>query len=275
MDATTARKTWRTLEPIHGAIYFVPEAAEEYRALGLDERMRGYFASRSAAMGAVDASVVIATFFNFDHDLVQRSMDGVWSIASPDEVLAARLRAADRMLRRIGGDLIDGDEVAEAAELARTAATAACADPHGRPLFAGHARLPWPDEPHLVLWHAQTLLREYRGDGHIAALTVEGLSGCEALVTHAAAGDVPAAILQGTRQRTDGDWDASVGRLRTLGWLDADGGFSEHGRERRAWIEQRTDELSVPAYAAIGADGCQRLRELARPLSRLMAAALG
>jgi hypothetical protein len=275
MDATTARKTWRTLEPIHGAIYFVPEAAEEYRAIGLDDRMRGYFASRSAAMGAVDASVVIATFFNFDHELVQRSMDGVWEIASPDEVLAARLRAADRMLRRIGGDLVDGDDIAEAAELARTAAVAACADPHGRPLFAGHARLPWPDEPHLVLWHAQTLLREYRGDGHIAALTVEGLSGCEALVTHAAAGDVPAAILQTTRQRTDADWDTSVGRLRTLGWLDPDGAFNDHGRERRQWIEQRTDELSVPAYAAIGADGCQRLRELARPLSRLMASALG
>ncbi len=275
MDALTARKTWRTLEPIHGAIYFVPEAAEEYRGLGLEERMRGYFASRSAAMGAVEAAVVIATFFNFDHDLVTRSMDGVWAIASPDDVLAARHRAADRMLRRIGGDLVESPQIAEAAELARAAALAACDDPYGRPLFAGHARLPWPDEPHLVLWHAQTLLREYRGDGHVAALTVEGLSGCDALVTHAAAGDVPAAVLQGTRQRTDRDWGSSVARLRARGWLDVDGALSDLGRQRRHWIEQRTDELSVPAYAAIGVEGCDRLRELARPLSRLMASALG
>ena len=71
MDPATARKTWRTLEPVHGAIYFVPEAREEYAAIGLDDRMRGYFASRAAPMGAVPASVVIATFFNFDPDLVR------------------------------------------------------------------------------------------------------------------------------------------------------------------------------------------------------------
>lgn len=275
MDALTARKTWRTLEPIHGAIYFVPEAAEEYRALGIDDRMRGYFASRSAAMGSVTAGVVAATFFNFDHDLVTRSMEGVWDTLTPEELLAARLRAADRMLRRIGGDLVDSPEITEAADLAKVAAAAACADPHGRPLFAGHAGLPWPDEPHLVLWHAQTLLREYRGDGHIAALTVAGLSGCEALVTHAAAGDVPAAVLQGTRQRTDLDWQAAIFRLGAIGWLDGDGGFTDLGRSQREWIESRTDELSVPAYAALGDAGCQRLRELARPLSRLMAQALG
>jgi len=32
------------------------------------------------------------------------------------------------------------------------------------------------------------LLREYRGDGHIAALVAHGLSGIEALITHIATG---------------------------------------------------------------------------------------
>jgi hypothetical protein len=275
MDPDIARRTWRTLEPVHGAIYFAPEAGEEYAALGLGERMQGYFASRAAPMGAVPASVVIATFFNFDPDLVRRSMDGVWDRVTPEAVLEARLRAADRMLRRLGGGLVDGPEIAEAAELARSAALVACRHPEGRPLFAGHARLPWPDQPHLVLWHAQTLLREFRGDGHIAALTVEGLDGCEALVTHGAAGDVSPEVLRATRQRSGDDWLAAEERLRERGWLDPDLAFTALGRERRDWIERRTDELAAPPYDAIGVDGCARLRELVRPLSIAVSSVFG
>ncbi len=275
MDPLTARKAWRTLEPIHGAIYFAAEAREEYRAVGLDDRMTGYFASRSAPMGAVGAEVVIATFFNFDPDLVRRSIDGVWDRVAPGEVLAARLRGADRMIRRHAAAFVDGPDIDEAAELARAAALAACDRPEGRPLFAGHASLRWPDEPHLVLWHAQSLLREYRGDGHVAALTVEGLDGCEALVTHAAAGDVSADILRATRQRTGDDWLAAEERLRQRGWLDPDLAFTELGRDRRDWIEARTDELAAAPYDAIGVDGCARLRELCRPISTAMMAAFG
>jgi hypothetical protein len=126
-----------------------------------------------------------------------------------------------------------------------------------------------------VLWHAQSLLREYRGDGHIVALTVEGLDGCEALVTHAAAGDVSADILRATRQRTGDDWLAAEERLRERGWLDPDLAFTELGRERRDWIEARTDELAAAPYDSIGVDGCARLRELCRPISTAMMGAFG
>ena len=275
MDPVTARKTWRTLEPIHGAIYFAEQPREEYEAIGLDDRMTGYFASRAAPMGAVHAEVVIATFFNFDPDLVRRSMDGVWERVIPTEVLAARRRGADRMIRAHAGSFVDTPDLAEAAELARTAALAACERPEGRPLFAGHVSLAWPDEPHLVLWHAQTLLREYRGDGHIVALTVEGLDGCEALVTHAAAGDVSADILRATRQRTGDDWLAAEERLRERGWLDPDLALTELGRERRDAIEARTDELAAAPYDAIGVEGCARLRALCRPVSQAMMGAFG
>jgi hypothetical protein len=275
MDPTIARKTWRTLEPIHGAIYFASEARHEYRTIGLDDRMTGYFASRSAPMGAVSAEVVIATFYNFDPDLVRLSMHGVWDRVTPEQVLAARLRGADRMIRAHAGAFVDTPELAEAADLARHAAMAACARPEGRPLFAGHASLPWPHEPHLILWHAQSLLREYRGDGHIVALAVEDLDGCEALVTHAAAGDVSADILKATRQRTGDDWLAAEERLRERGWLDPDLALTDLGRERRDWIETRTDELAAGPYDAIGIDGCARLRELCRPFSKAMMAAFG
>jgi len=118
-------------------------------------------------------------------------------------------------------------------------------------------------------------LREYRGDGHIVALAVEGLDGCEALVTHAAAGDVSGDILRATRQRTGDDWLAAEERLRERGWLDPDLVFTELGQERRNWIEARTDELAAAPYDVIGTDGCARLRELCRPISTAMMGAFG
>ncbi len=231
------------MEPYHGAIYFVPEAGEEYAEVGLDDWMSGYFASRSAAMGAVGAEVVIATFFNFDHDLVRRSMDGVWEQASPASVLDARLTAVDRMLATNVLPVADPGDMARAVELVRAAADVACARPEGRPLFAGHASLDWPDDDHLALWHGQTLLREFRGDGHIAALVDAGLNGCEALVTHGAAGEVPAAVLQATRRRSDEDWNAAIESLRSRGWLDAAGCVHRRGT-RRSTVDRGLDRPS-------------------------------
>jgi hypothetical protein len=270
MDPVIARKTWRTVEPLHGMIYFSPRADEAYAALGLDGNRMGYFASRGAALGAVPAAVIIATFFNFEPGLVRRVIPEAWSRATPAAILAARVGAADAALRDAFGDEIGSDAVVEAAVLARRAAEAASEHPEGRPLFAAHAALDWPDEPHLVLWHAQTLLREFRGDGHIAALVLEGLDAVEALVTHAASGDVPAATLQETRAWPDEAWRAACERLRDRGLLEAgdDLVFTDAGDAQRRRIEDRTDACAVVAYEPLGDDGCARLRELARPLSR-------
>ena len=259
------------MEAYHGAIYFVPEAGEEYAKVGLDDWMTGYFVSRSAAMGAVDAEVVIATFFNFDHDLVRRSMDGVWTTTTPAAVVDARLAAVDRMLAANVLPLADPADMARAAGLVRAAAEAACDRPEGRPLFAGHASLEWPADDHLVVWHGQTLLREFRGDGHVAALVDAGLNGCEALVSHGAAGDVPARVLQATRRRSDEDWNAAIDSLRRRGWLDADGAFTDTGRAARQAIEDSTDRLAVAPYAAIGEDACAELRRLVRPWGAALA----
>ena len=175
-----AHKMWRTLEPYHGIIYFTPHAPVVYAELGIEGR-DGYFASRAAPLGPVSAEVVIATFYNFFPGLVRHAIPAVWEKASPADILAARLAAADLALREILGDAVDGNEVAQAAVLAERVARAASLA--GRPLFAAHAALPWPDPPHLALWHAISLLREFRGDGHIAALVTACLDPCEALIT--------------------------------------------------------------------------------------------
>ena len=248
-------------------IYFVPEAAQEYERLGLRGRS-GYFASRSAAMGAVGAETVIATFFNFHPGLVRHAMEGVWQTTTPADVLAARLRGADAALVRLGVELISSPEIAEAAKLARAAATEATRWPEGRPLFAAHAVLPWPAEPHLVLWHAQTLLREFRGDAHVAALLTAGVTGVEALVLHGASEEVPMSVLKATRAWPDEEWNAALDGLKSRGYVTDDESLTARGAEFRRGIEDTTDRLSAAAYAPIGDEGCARLRDLARPLSK-------
>lgn len=267
-----ARKTWRTLEPVHGMIYFAPEGAERYAAVGLQGRRMAYFASRAAALGPVPAEAVVATFFNFNPALVRRSIPAAWQLVEPHSVLEARLEVADLALRRAFGEAVAGPEFAEVVELARRAAETACERPEGRPLFAGHASLPWPqpDAPHLVLWHAQTLLREFRGDAHVATLLLEGLSGIEALVLHAATGEVPAEVLRVGRGWSEDDWQAAVDDLRSEGLVAAGDelALTEQGRVQRQSIEDRTDARAVSAYEPLGEDGCALLRRLGRPFSR-------
>lgn len=273
IDPALARHAWRVTEPLHGMIYFVPEAHERYAALGITGRA-GYFASRAAAMGPVGAEPVVATFFNFNPALVTAALPAAWEKATPEAVLAARLEAAGAALIRGLGDAAHGPDLAEAAELARRAAQAATAYPEGRPLFAAHAALAWPEQPHLILWQAQTVLREFRGDGHVAALLLAGLSGLEALVLHAASGEVPERFLRRSRGWSEEQWAGAVEDLRGRGLIEGDEpALSEAGRAQRAWIEAATDRLAAPAYAALGAEGCSRLAELTRPLSRAVVAA--
>ncbi|HET8621208.1 MAG TPA: hypothetical protein VFM27_19710 [Acidimicrobiales bacterium] len=271
MTPILARKMWRTCEPYHGLIYFTPHATRAYAELGVHGRV-GYFASRAAALGPVPAEVVIATFYNFCPSLVRAGVPAVWDTAGPADLLDARLSAADAALREALGDgAVTSAEMVWAAAAARRAAEGCT--PQGRPLYAAHAALPWPDEPHLALWHALTLLREHRGDGHVAALLTEGIDGCESLVTHAAAADalVTADVLRSSRGWPDGEWAAAQDRLRGRGLLDADGGLTAAGTERRDRIERTTDERALAPWEHLGEEDADRLRATVRPWSKAIA----
>lgn len=270
--AELAAKCHRALDPLHSLIYFAPEADEKFSEIGLRPGRMTYFASRSAAMGPVGAAVVTATFYNFNPDLVARHIPRAWGLASPEAILATRLEVADAALRRLLGDAVDSPEVAEAAELAREAATACT--PQGRPLYAAHAELDWPEQPHLVLWHAITLLREYRGDAHIAALTLHGLDGLAALISHCATGrGFTEAAAKATRGWSHEQWSAGVERLRQQGVLDGDGALTEDGVALRERIEAATDAASTAPYDHLGEEKCVRLREIGKTLSRQAVAA--
>ncbi|GGV02617.1 hypothetical protein GCM10010275_47120 [Streptomyces litmocidini] len=262
METARVRQMWHLLEPLHAVLYYAPEAFEEAAALGYGtaERWPSYFAWRAAALGPVGPVRVASAFYGFSPEKVARHVPAAWEVAAPADVLAARLRAVDRTYRSVlGEDAVASPGLAEAAALARRAAGAAGHE--GRPLAAAHAELPWPDAPHLVLWQAATILREHRGDGHIAALVAAGLDPAESLVSFAAVGAAPEPVFESRGWSADA-WRAARERLTARGLLDADGTATEEGRALRAEVERRTDELAAGPWDALGPEDTTRLADL-------------
>jgi hypothetical protein len=256
------RQMWQLLEPIHAVVYYAPEVFAEFAELGyaVDTRWPSYFALRSAPLGTPSAELVAAAFYSFNPRMVAAHIP---TTASQEDILWARLTGVDRALRGILGDLIDSPELAEAAGLAKKVAMAA--NTAGRPLAAANAALSWPTEPHLVLWHAATIIREHRGDGHVAALLTAGLDGCEALVSFAAVGAAPVEVFA-SREWSADDWAAARARLVERGWVDADGNATGTGKTARDEIEQVTDRLAAPPWRAIGPE-TGRFAQLAMPVT--------
>ncbi|MGH8862339.1 MAG: SCO6745 family protein [Jatrophihabitantaceae bacterium] len=260
-----AGRAHRATDSLHSMIYFAAEAEEQLVAVGLRPGRMCYFASRSAPMGAVSAGVTAATFVNFNPELVARFIPRAWGLASIEAILEARVRAADLALRRLL-DSVDSAEVRELADLAREATTVLT--PEGRPLYAGHADLPWPDEPHLVMWHAASLLRESRGDGHTMALAHGGLSGIESIVTHTATGrGFTAQAAKTLRGWSDEQWSAAQTGLAERGLMDG-AELTDAGREQRARVEAETDELDAAPWAHLGDQRTARLVELGKGLTQ-------
>ena len=244
MDSSIARAIWRLIEPFHAVVYFASEAKRTYADIGLKGGWMGYFASRSAALGPVPPETVIATFYNFHSAMVRRALPDAWALASPETVLAARLRVARAGL----GACLDASDpsVREAVATARDLLwhlLGRC-DLGARPLFAAHVGLDRPDDPVLDLWLACTCWREYRGDGHVATLLANDVDGCEANVLAVASGRAPADQRR-LRGWPEEEWGWAFDRLGKRGLLDGHGVITDEGRALEDSIERRTDELSA------------------------------
>ncbi len=252
-----SRRAWGALESLHVLGYFAHDVRAAYTDLGLRPHL-AYFAARSAAFGAVGPEVPIATFYVFAPWLHAKALPSSWDVASPDAVQAARRDGMRTVLAKVLGDT----DVTELLELTRAVCEGLTA--HGRPLYAAHAGLAWPGEPQLDLWHATTLIREHRGDGHVAVLLRSGLDPVESLVL----GGLFAhntSFLRASRGWTDDEWDDATARLTSRGLVDAEG-LTDAGVGFRKGIEQETDRLALEGWAHLGPAGTARVLELALPL---------
>ena len=239
-----ARRMWTLFEPIHAVTYFAAEARAAFEAAGVRGFWRGYFAGRSAPLGRVTAAPVTSSFYTFAPQMVSRALPGVWELITPDQALATREAGAVAALNRLLGDLTDAagraaDMLAEAAERL---------DCSGRVLAAANAALSVPADPVARLWHAATVLREHRGDGHFAALLASDVDGCESNVLRAGF-DLPRETIQPLRGWTDEQWTGAAARLAARRLIGSDGTPTPAGAELHAAIEATTDVAAARPWA--------------------------
>src|SRR5580698_3860644 len=256
-SGTLARRLYGLTEPIALVPYAAPEPTAEVMALGYRNFWDTYFAGRAAPLGTVSAEVVHAIFYNFADGEVARHIPRVWGTTTPEAALAAREQGSVAALRRILGDLADAPGLARAADLATRAATSAPTE--GRILYAALRTLPLPQEPVARLWHAATLLREHRGDGHIAALLAAGIGGTEAHVLHALSENIPAEKFGRVHHLAADRLARVVEGMRARGLIDASGWLSDAGRETKERIESVTDDLAAAAYTGLKASELDQL----------------
>jgi hypothetical protein len=243
-------------EPI-ATISFSEVATNAFLALGMRNYWDGYFAGRAAPLGLAPAEVVHAVFYNFADGEVARHIPWVWGKTTPAEAITVRERGSATALRQMIGELADSPGLVRVADLATRAAVSAPTE--GRALYAGLRALDVPEEPVARLWHAATLLREHRGDGHNAVLLAHGIGGAEAHVLLALSLGMRPAEFSRIHHLPRAQLAAVVDGLRGRAVVDADGGLTDAGRETRARVEALTDELAAPAYAVLSADELDEL----------------
>jgi hypothetical protein len=259
-----ARRLWRCFETIHQVVYFSSHTARRTDALGLRGFWMGYFAMRSAPLGRVHPAVVTATFFGFHHGRVCRALPDAWNYTTPEGAIAARLSVAELTL----SEHVDVDAcIGEAAEMLWLAAQSA--NTAGRPLAAANQALSRPQTTLGTLWQAATVLREHRGDGHIAALLSQDITPAEAHHLKIAAGEATEIDLRRARGFPERDWVEAKTELQYRRWIDEGGRLTAEGRQKRDTVEEATDRTATQPWRAPGTDS-GRVLQVLEPVAALI-----
>jgi hypothetical protein len=266
-----ARRMFELVEPIGVIPYATEEPNEAMFALGFSNYWDTYFAGRAAPLGRVPAEVVDALFYNFAPGEVARHIPKVWDTTTPEAAIAARQMGCAEALRRILRDHVDAPAFARATELLLGAAISAPIE--GRPMYAALRAIPIPDDVVVRFFHAASLLREHRGDGHIAALMTEDVGGLEAHVLYALAVNMPAEKFGRIHHLPPGQIAAVIDGLRDRNLIGDDGWLSEPGRAVKQRVEELTDDLAAKPYESLEPDELDELVITLEPLATLLLAA--
>ena len=271
MTVSIARRMFDLVEPIGVIPYSADEANEAMFALGFTNYWDTYFAGRAAPLGLVSAEVVDALFYNFAPGEVARHIPKVWRTTTPAAAIEARRIGCANALTRILGDHIDTPAFARATELLTKAATSAPVE--GRPMYAALRAIPAPEGVVARFFHAASLLREHRGDGHIAALMVAGVGGLEAHVLLALDMNMPAERFGRIHHLPAAQLGAVIDAMRNRGLIGDDGWLSEHGHAVKQRVEALTDELAAKPYENLEPAELDELMAALAPLAALLLAA--
>lgn len=271
VTASMARRLFDLVEPIAVVTYMADEPTRAVMALGPLTMWDAYFAGRAAPLGrTAPAEVVHALFYNFADGEVARHIPRVWDMVTPERATAARQQGSVASLRRILGDVADSPGVTRAADLLVKAGLSARIE--GRALYAAVRTLPVPTDPVARLWHGANLLREHRGDGHIAALLTVGIGGTEAHVLHALSEGMPAETFGRVSHLPHRQLGAVVAGMHSRGLIGDDGWLTAAGRHAKERVESLTDDLAAPAYDILELDEIDLLVNDLEPLAQLLVA---
>jgi hypothetical protein len=267
-----ARRMFDLVEPIGMIPYSAHEPNEAMFALGFTNYWDTYFAGRAAPLGSsVPAEVVHALFYNFAPGEVARHIPKVWSTTTPEQAIAARQEGCVRSLRRICGDLVDTASFTRAVDLLTRAATSAPLE--GRPMYAALRALPLPEQPVPRLFHAASLLREHRGDGHVTALMAAGIGGLEAHVLLAVDLGMPARKFGRIHHLPSAQLTSLIDTMKARGLVEDEATFTPAGRQAKDRVEALTDELAAVPYDVLEPAEVDELAAALEPLAKRLVAA--
>ena len=244
LQASPARRLRDACEPIAMHAVWSPETNERLAKVGFNF-LTAYIGGRAAALGQPVAPVVAAAFAWFEPGLVAALYDAAAALAPRDQLLQMRDDATTVSLARA----LDGDDPTELAELLADAAE--LAEGTGRPLFSGLRGRGRPTDPVHRLWWACELIREHRGDSHIAAANAADIGPVEMNILTELWIGMPLLSYTGTRGWTPETMAASVTSLQQRGWLKADQ-LTAAGLAARQRIEEQTDAQERSVVDALG-----------------------
>ncbi|MEP6300011.1 MAG: MarR family transcriptional regulator [Ilumatobacter sp.] len=266
-----ARRMFELVEPIGVIPYWADEPTEAMFALGFDNYWDTYFAGRAAPLGLATAEVVDALFYNFAPGEVGRHIPTVWNITTPEAAITARQAGCATALRRVLGEIVGTSRFEHAAELLIKAATSAPCE--GRPMYAALRAIPIPHDVVTQLFHAASLLREHRGDGHVVALMTEGVGGLESHVLLALDMGMPAEKFGRIHHLPATQITTVIDGMRDRGLIGDDRWLSERGRAVKQRVEALTDHLAAPPYDVLSPHELDQLETTLEPLATLLLAA--
>ncbi|MGA0323205.1 MAG: SCO6745 family protein, partial [Ilumatobacteraceae bacterium] len=228
-----------------------------FSELGVPNGTGWLIAWRVAPLGDMSPAAVASTTYSIHPDVIAAVLNLIRSSTTSEETMRVLNESVAAGLDDVAPGL--GSELAPLVDDLWRGVDAVGGE--FRPLFAAHRAEPRPSDPALSAWRAANCLRELRGDVHWAICAAHDLNAVEVGLLHSAMVDRDEYGGEEWIARSRGWDDDAIAhgweRLASKGWA-LQQQITDDGRAARHAIEQQTDELTSPAWMAVGEDSTRR-----------------